>query len=147
MKLRPTLAWLCGARLCAVALLAGCATGALSPAATPSSEKRLVAAAKDPETDIGQAADGYRIAKEHCASCHAIDAASPSPHADAPPLRTVLEIIPEDMLADHLIEGVRIGHDDMPRFDFTIRAADALVAYLKSVKAPAAPGKAETSRR
>lgn len=91
------------------------------------------------EIDIAQAAEGYRIAKEHCASCHAIDATSASPRSEAPPLRTILAVVPESMLTDHLIEGVRIGHDEMPRFDFTVRAADALVAYLKSIQTAPSP--------
>jgi hypothetical protein len=28
---------------------------------------------------------------------------------------------------------MRIGHDEMPLFDFNVRAADALIAYIKSI--------------
>jgi mono/diheme cytochrome c family protein len=41
-----------------------------------------------------------------------------------------------DNLAYRLIDGMRVGHDEMPRFDFDIRAADALVAYLGTISGP-----------
>jgi mono/diheme cytochrome c family protein len=94
--------------------------------------------------DLVQAATGWRIAKDQCSACHAIDATSPSPRPEAPPLRHVLELYPEEMLAERFIEGVRIGHDEMPKFDFTVRAADALVAYLKSIRSPT-PADRETA--
>ena len=39
-----------------------------------------------------------------------------------------------DMLASDLIEGIRVGHDEMPDFDLQVIEADALVAYLKSLR-------------
>ena len=38
-----------------------------------------------------------------------------------------------DALAYRFIDAMRVGHDEMPRFDFDIRAADALIAYLESI--------------
>lgn len=76
---------------------------------------------------------GRQIAQGICSSCHAIDATSASPRRDAPPLREVLRTYPSDLLAERFIEGVRVGHDDMPRFDFNVLAADSLIAYLKSI--------------
>jgi len=48
-------------------------------------------------------------------------------------MRTLLARYEPDMLANDFIEGVRVGHDEMPFFDFDIAAADALIAYLKSI--------------
>jgi mono/diheme cytochrome c family protein len=79
-------------------------------------------------------ADGKRIAQAQCASCHATDSTSSrSPNPAAPPLRDVLALYEADNLAYRFIEGMRVGHDDMPRFDFDVRAADALLAYIASI--------------
>ena len=40
----------------------------------------------------------------------------------------------ENVLANDLIEGIKLGHPDMPQFDFSVLTADALVAYLMSVQ-------------
>jgi mono/diheme cytochrome c family protein len=39
-----------------------------------------------------------------------------------------------EMLASDLIDGIRVGHDEMPEFDLQVIEADALVAYLKSLQ-------------
>jgi cytochrome c len=91
-----------------------------------------------PEFDPALAADGRRIAVRECSSCHAIDDQRVSPRPEAPPMLAVLWGYDPDMLAEDLIEGIRVGHDDMPHFDFDVRAADALVAYLKSIERPEA---------
>lgn len=76
---------------------------------------------------------GRDVVRGSCASCHAIDQDMISPREGAPPMRTLLERYDSEMLAEDLIEGVRVGHDDMPFFDFDVRSADALIAYLKSI--------------
>ncbi|RYZ13513.1 MAG: c-type cytochrome [Alphaproteobacteria bacterium] len=76
---------------------------------------------------------GRELAVRECASCHAIDQEMISPRPGVPPMRTLLSRYEPDMLANDFIEGVRVGHDEMPFFDFDIAAADALIAYLKSI--------------
>lgn len=78
---------------------------------------------------------GREIAQNNCASCHAIDRTSRSPLAEAPPLRDVLSLYEVDNLSYRFIEGMRVGHDSMPTFDFDIRSADALIAFLSSLSA------------
>lgn len=79
-------------------------------------------------------AQGRDIALTNCSACHAIDDERISPRADAPPLLSILTRYESEQLANDLIEGVRVGHDDMPHFDFAVREADALIAYLKSIE-------------
>ena len=94
-----------------------------------------------PTLDTGQVAEGREIAVRECSACHALDAGSTSPRPAAPPLKTVLWRYDEDALATHLIEGIRVGHADMPLFDFNVIGADALLAYLRSIRSPkSAPG-------
>jgi mono/diheme cytochrome c family protein len=76
---------------------------------------------------------GRLVAQSACASCHAIDEVSESPNRSAPPLRDVIAIYDPDLLAYRLIESMRVGHDEMPLFDFDVKSADALIAYLKSI--------------
>lgn len=99
-------------------LLAGCA-------ATPSADEAEQAA---------QIADGRAIAERECATCHALDKSNLSPRADAPPMHELLAKYNQDVLANDLIEGIKLGHQDMPQFDFNVLAADALIAYLRSVQ-------------
>ena len=76
---------------------------------------------------------GRKIAVEQCSSCHAIDQHSVSPDPEAPPMNTLLSRYDADHLADNLIAGNRVGHDQMPRFDFNVIAADSLIAYLETI--------------
>jgi mono/diheme cytochrome c family protein len=82
----------------------------------------------------GQIADGRAVAERECATCHALDQSTASPRADAPPMRDLLARYEKDALANDLIEGIKLGHQDMPQFDFNVIAADALIAYLKSIQ-------------
>jgi mono/diheme cytochrome c family protein len=86
------------------------------------------------DNDTGLAEAGRQVAVEQCSSCHAIDSDTMSPRPGAPPMSILLEGYDPDMLANDLIEGIRVGHDEMPRFDFNIMATDALIAYLKSIE-------------
>ena len=120
-----------------MASVAGCSTSeaAHSDRLTERSESEATgwggvrSGAADPEL----VADGRRIAERECASCHAVDQGSPSPPQGAPPLRDLLALNDPDRLAYRLIDVVRMGHDDMPVFDFDVRSADALIAYLGSI--------------
>ena len=81
----------------------------------------------------GLVAEGRQIALTNCAGCHAVDAGGTSPLSGAPPFQDLRKLYDPDRLAEHLIEGVRVGHDQMPVFDLDIRTTDALVAYIKSI--------------
>jgi mono/diheme cytochrome c family protein len=83
--------------------------------------------------DAELVAAGRRIAERECSSCHAIDRTSVSPPQGAPPLRDLLFLNDPDWVAYRLIDAVRMGHDNMPVFDFDVRAADALIAYLETI--------------
>lgn len=118
------------------ALLAGCGGGQQSEEA-PSAPIAEVAvdggAASAPEIDPIQVDEGRDIAVAMCGGCHAVDDADQSPRPDAPPMKTLLSGYDPDALADDLIDGVKLGHQDMPEFDFNVIATDALVAYLVSI--------------
>jgi mono/diheme cytochrome c family protein len=79
-------------------------------------------------------AQGRQIAMTNCSVCHAIDDERTSPNPEAPPLLSILLRYDSERLAEDFVEGTRVGHDEMPHFDFTVREADALIAYLKSIE-------------
>lgn len=112
------------ATVAALVLLGGCVVGGAGTGETQRAVSTM-------EADL--VATGRGLAVRECSSCHAIDQEMKSPRAEAPAMRTLLSRYDPDMLAEDLIEGVRVGHDDMPFFDFNVMAADALVAYLKSI--------------
>lgn len=90
-------------------------------------------AARD-SPDPDQIAAGRQIAMLRCASCHALDNLSRSPLPAAPPMARMHELYDAEMLANDLIDGIRVGHDEMPEFVLQVAEADALAAYLRSLR-------------
>ncbi|MGD2133736.1 MAG: cytochrome c [Maricaulaceae bacterium] len=78
--------------------------------------------------------EGRTIAQTECSSCHAVREVGSSPRADAPPLRTVLDRYSSTMLEIDFLEGMRVGHSDMPSFRFSEDRVDALLAYLRDIR-------------
>lgn len=145
------------------ALIAACSTEparsrAAPPAMPPASVTPAVAAQAESDEDIVARSEaeregwsgvwraqydpqlvavGKQIAERECSSCHAVDRTSKSPVAGAPPLRQILGLVEdEEALEIRFIDGMRVGDDPMPVFDFNIIAADALFAYLETIAAP-----------
>lgn len=79
---------------------------------------------------------GKTIAERMCASCHAIGRSGGSPHAAAPPFRSLQDRMDLDAFAQRLRSGLLTGHDDMPMFRFDRESADAVAAYIRSVQGP-----------
>lgn len=86
-------------------------------------------AAMDPATQ------GHALLRANCARCHAIDEASLSTDAKAPPFREVVKKYSPRDLEEALAEGIVTGHNNMPVFSFTPEEAAAIVAYLDTLKA------------
>ncbi len=120
-----SLAALCAA-LCAAcapdgAMQADAAAPAVAEEPMMGSEERLIAR-------------GQFIAENNCAECHATGTTGDSPRPDAPPLRRVLLQYQAESLRLDFVHGLRVGHPDMPRFQFEPAVIDALIAYLMSVQ-------------
>jgi mono/diheme cytochrome c family protein len=82
-------------------------------------------------------ADGRAVAESQCGRCHALDRGLSSPRPDAPPFSVIAQRYKFPVLEEELIEGVKLGHPDMPQFQFPPRGVDALIAYLRSVQGDA----------
>jgi len=99
------------------ATLAFLATCAVTASAQPSAETR-----------------GEALLSRHCAMCHAIGRSGTSPHAVAPPFRTLAQRYPIESLEESLGEGLLSGHPDMPEFSFPPRDVGAIIRYLRSIQ-------------
>jgi mono/diheme cytochrome c family protein len=77
---------------------------------------------------------GATLLTENCARCHAVGRAGASPHAAAPPFRTLARKYPIESLAEALGQGLSVGHPDMPEFVFEPHDIGAILAHLKSIQ-------------
>ncbi len=121
-----------------LAMLAAMAGGAMLLACNVGASERApasVAAAPDTPPDP-RLAEGRAIAASQCAICHAIGPQGDSPRSDAPPLRHVLGRYNTASLEMDLMEGMRVGHADMPRFEFDPLTVDSLIIWLESIQTP-----------
>lgn len=57
-----------------------------------------------------------------------------SPHAKAPPFRELPSRYPVEHLAEALVEGIVVGHGDMPEFLFEPDDVEATLAYMASLE-------------
>ena len=71
---------------------------------------------------------GFSLAREHCAQCHAIDNASESPLAAAPPFR--------DLHLEYAVSDLQRPLTQGPHTTFRFEASQiqALMAYLKTLR-------------
>ncbi len=105
------------ARLASLALATGLATG-----------WGLATVQADPLIEHGRA-----LVEANCSACHATGPAGESPHADAPPFRTLSERYPLEDLEEAFAEGIYTGHPDMPQFVASPEQIDAILAYIGSL--------------
>jgi mono/diheme cytochrome c family protein len=78
---------------------------------------------------------GERLVLAHCGMCHATSGADPSPNPVALPLARIgaagLRRVDESLRT-----GSLGGHPQMPRFEFSLRDADAVMQYLEGIQRP-----------
>lgn len=86
------------------------------------------------DTKVALITDGREIVEEHCVSCHGIGNNDDSPRTDAPVLRSVLANRDIESLRADFREGIHVGADDMPDFDFGPLGTDAVIAYIESIQ-------------
>ena len=79
-------------------------------------------------------ANGQKLAKDKCASCHSIEKQGNSPHKDAPPFRSFADKWPLSSLEESLAEGIVTGHADMPEAVLTPTQIDAFLEFLGSLQ-------------
>ncbi len=80
--------------------------------------------------------DGRLLAERDCSRCHAVERRGASPRPDAPVFRHILSRYRAGVLEDELVEGIKLGHPDMPQFKLNPKSVDSLIAYLRSIQQP-----------
>lgn len=83
----------------------------------------------------GDAIDvGRRLSEINCTRCHSIETAGESPLTDAPPFRELAKNYTPEELTDGFMEGLAVRHPLMPDWEVTEPQAEALTAYIMSLK-------------
>ncbi|MBV1699673.1 MAG: cytochrome c [Hyphomicrobiales bacterium] len=96
-----------------------------------------IISAQDRAGELAEPArQGLVLAERLCAHCHAVGRSGSSPHAGAPPFRTLGQRVDLDAFKHQLLDHFSSGHPDMPTFRFSRDDAHALVAYLRSIQGP-----------
>ncbi len=82
---------------------------------------------------------GKALVETNCTKCHAIGATGASPFKDAPPFRDVAPNYTMDELVDGFMEGLAVRHEAMPDWEMEVPQAEAIAAYIFSLKSADAP--------
>jgi cytochrome c len=77
---------------------------------------------------------GRELAERHCARCHGLGEHGESPHREAPPLRTFGDKWPLESLEEALVEGIVVGHPDMPELAFDPDEISNLLGYIATLR-------------
>ena len=78
---------------------------------------------------------GKELAQLLCMRCHAIAGPGPGKEQKSPPFSTLLPKLTLEGVADQLLEGLPLGHDPMPKWEFSEQQAEDLLLYIESVSA------------
>jgi cytochrome c len=84
--------------------------------------------------DVAAVSRGYNFAQARCAACHAVTGPGPSPRADAPPFRELVNRYPPDGLEWELEASSLVGHYGMPIVATQASERRDLVAYIFSLQ-------------
>ena len=76
---------------------------------------------------------GRELAQLLCARCHAIGPAGDSTNPGAPPFRTLEEKLTLEGVEDQIAEGLSLGHEPMPPWQFSSQQIVELVSYIASL--------------
>ncbi len=76
---------------------------------------------------------GKELAQLLCMRCHAIAGPGPGPEVKSPPFSTLMAKLTLEGVADQLLEGLPMGHDPMPKWQFSEQQAEDLLFYIDSV--------------
>ncbi len=73
---------------------------------------------------------GKALVETNCARCHAVGADDASTHPEAPPFRDLQKRYPLDALEEAFVEGIAVGHPDMPLFIASPEQIEAIIDYI-----------------
>jgi len=82
------------------------------------------------DDDTASIKRGHELAQLLCMRCHAITGPGPGPNEKSPPFTTLIPKLGLEGVADQLLEGLPMGHDPMPKWEFSEQQAEDLLLYL-----------------
>lgn len=85
------------------------------------------------EDDLAYIKRGQELAQLLCARCHAIAGPGPGAEKKSPPFSTLVSTLTLEGIADQLLEGLPLGHEPMPQWQFSEQQVDDLLFYIESV--------------
>ena len=77
---------------------------------------------------------GKLLVEANCARCHAIGREDFSRHPEAPPFRNLADRYPLDALEEAFIEGISVGHPDMPEFIASPGQIEPIIDYIGTIQ-------------
>ena len=78
---------------------------------------------------------GKELAQLLCQRCHAIEGPGPGREEKSPPFSTLIDRLTLEGLADQILVGLPLGHEPMPKWQFSEQQAEDLLFYIDSVTA------------
>ena len=114
--------------LLAVAVASTLTQTATRAQATDSAEQ----VARDDE-DAESIKRGLELAQLLCMRCHAISGPGPGPNEKSPPFNTLVEKLSIEGVAVQLLEGLPLGHEPMPKWEFSEQQAEDLLLYIEYI--------------
>lgn len=85
------------------------------------------------EDEMASVVRGKELAQLLCQRCHAIIGPGPGKEKKSPPFSTLIARLTLEGVADQLLEGLPMGHDPMPKWQFSEQQAEDLLFYIYSV--------------
>jgi len=76
---------------------------------------------------------GQELAQLLCARCHAIGPEGASTNPASPPFRTLEAKLTLEGVEDQIAEGLSLGHEPMPAWQFSSQQIVDLVSYIASL--------------
>ncbi len=76
---------------------------------------------------------GLELAQLLCMKCHAITGPGPGPEEKSPPFATLVDRLTIEGVADQLLEGLPLGHEPMPPWEFSEQQAEDLLLYIEYI--------------
>lgn len=86
------------------------------------------------QADKASIQNGRELAELLCARCHALSAQDKSPNPSAPPFRTLLARLTIEGIEDELTEGISLGHQPMPEWQFSGQQIYDLTSFIASIR-------------
>jgi mono/diheme cytochrome c family protein len=80
---------------------------------------------------------GRALAMARCARCHAVARTGDSPNPRSPRFRDLGARFPFDGLREALMQGMIVGHPEMPIQHLTEAESGDLIAYMRALQEPA----------